>query len=85
MNNFSEYTYYFKVQTNLNKSLTVYVKENGYNFLNFAFEDKNGKIQMAKYERNNIDVKILISAFLQEFGIIADSIKNAQNVSNNNE
>lgn len=77
MNNFSEYNYYFEVTTNLNKTIYVYTKESGYTFLTFAFEDKNGEIQTGRYEKNSIDVKILISAFLQEFGIIVDSVKNA--------
>lgn len=74
---FSDYPYYFEVKTNLGKSMKVYVKEVGYNILILAFADKNGDLQTARYEKNSIDVKIMISAFLQEYDIILDSVKNA--------
>ena len=74
---FDNYPYYFEVITNLKKKINVYVKELGYNMLIFAFVDKFGNVQTARYERNSIDIKVLISAFLQEFEIIVDSITNA--------
>lgn len=81
---FSEYPYYFEVKTNLNKTINVYVKETGANFITIAFIDKNNKIQKARYEKNSIDIKIMISAYLQEFDIIVDSVNNAtKNLSRN--
>ena len=71
---YNDYPYYFEVETNLGKSILVYVKELGYNMLMLAFTDKNGEIQTARYEKNSIDVKVMISAFLQEYDIIVDSV-----------
>jgi uncharacterized LabA/DUF88 family protein len=82
---FSEYPYYFQVKTNINKIINVYVKETGFNFITIAFIDKNNVLQKARYEKNSIDIKIMISAFLQEYDIIVDNVFNATKNHNKND
>jgi len=69
-----DYDYIFEVKTNMNKIINVFVKENDYK-LHFSFYDSKGELQTTKYDKFSIDVKILVAAFLDEFGIIVDYIK----------
>lgn len=74
-----DYDYIFEVKTNMNKIIDVFVKEISYK-LHFYFYDSYGELQTTKYDKFSIDVKILVAAFLDEFGIIVDDIKIKQKI-----